>query len=163
MKILPLELIQPGVIGEQRMLVQRITKSAFTKFILPVLMTTLLMACGGGGGSDGGGSGSGSGSSSSIDAPIDAPIVPLGAVTLAWDAPLDRADGSPLQPGEIEGYRIYYGTAEGNYPHRIDVNDGTVVQITLTDLAPGTYYFVMTTLDTSGHESKYTSVVIRTV
>ena len=80
MKISSLEATQSVVIGEQRMLVQRITKSAFTKFILPVLMTTLLMACGGGGGSDGGGSGSSS---------IDAPIVPLGAVTLAWDAPLD--------------------------------------------------------------------------
>ena len=126
------------------MTVQRITKSGFTKFLLPVLMTTLLIACGGGGGG-------GNSSAGSI-------AVPANTVTLAWDAPLERADGSPLAPGEIAGYRIYFGMAEGDYPNRIDVNDGTVVQVTLTDLSPGTYYFVLTTQDIAGNESVYSSM-----
>ena len=135
------------------MRVQRITCSGFTRFLLAFLIVAQITACGGGGGGGGGGD------TTSIDG-LD---VIASAVILAWDAPVARADGSPLLPGEIGGYRVYYGTEEGNYPNRIDVNDGTAVQTTLTSLPPGTYYFVVTTYDIDGRESEFSTVVSKTI
>ena len=135
------------------MRVERIGGMILARFILPTIMSAVLVACGGGGG----GSGSGSGSGASITA------VTPSSVTVAWDAPVMRADGSPLAPGEIEGYHVYYGTMEGDYPNSIDVNDGTATQVSITDLSKGTYYFVFTTYDTAGRESEYSTVVSTTL
>jgi hypothetical protein len=82
---------------------------------------------------------------------------------LAWVAPVARADGSALSLSEIGGYRVYYGTTEGDYPNRIDIADGSADQLTLTDLPPGTYYFVVTTYDTAGRESEYSSGVVKPI
>jgi hypothetical protein len=135
------------------MIVKRITKSGFRKFILPVLMTTLLMACGGGG----------SGGNTSIRTSADTPAVPASAFTLASDAPVARPDRSPLAPGDIAGYRIDYGTAEGNNPYHIGVNVGTARRLLLPIFPRGTYNFVMTTIDTGGRKGKYTSAIMKTV
>ena len=146
--------------GEQRVMAERITKSGFMKAVLPVLMAAHLLACGGGGG---GGQGSLSADPFVGLSNADASAVAASAVTLAWDAPVMRADESPLMPGEIAGYRVYYGTEEGNYPNRIDVNDGTATQVNLTDLLPGTYYLVVTTYDVDGRESEYSPVLVKTI
>ena len=127
------------------MIVKRPVKSAIKAFALSVLFTTLITACGGGGSSS---------SSSSTDTVLNT----ASAVTLAWDAPLARIDNTPLPPGEIAGYRIYYGTKEGYYPNYVDLDDGTATQVKITDLSPGTYYFVVTTYDTDGLESTYSNV-----
>ena len=136
------------------MIVKRPVKSAIKALALSVLFTTFITACGGGGGG-GGGSDSGSSSSSSS---TDTVLNTANAVTLAWDAPLTRIDNTPLPPGEIAGYRIYYGTKEGDYPYYVDLSDGTATQVKVTDLSPGTYYFVVTTYDTNGFESTYSNV-----
>ena len=126
------------------MTVQRTRKSRFTKFLVSALMASHLVSCGGGGSS------------------TDASQVSASAVTIAWDAPVARADESPLSPAEIGGYRVYYGTEEGIYPNRIDVADGTALQVVVTDLPPGTFYFVVTTYDNIGRESEYSPVVTAT-
>jgi len=52
-------------------------------------------------------------------------------VHLVWDP----------SPGDVTGYRIYYGTSQGNYPNKIDV--GNVTDYVVTGLEEGvTYYFV---------------------
>jgi len=52
-------------------------------------------------------------------------------VQLAWDA----------SSGQVDGYRIYYGTTQGNHPTKIEV--GNVTNYTVTNLQEGvTYYFV---------------------
>ena len=124
------------------MTVQQFIRSGFTKVFISLLMMAQLVACGGGGGSD-----SSDGSST----------------TISWTAPVARADGSPMSLAEIGGYRVYYGTTEGNYPNRIDIADGSAEGVTLTDLPPGGYYFVVTTYDTYGRESEYSSVVSKTI
>jgi hypothetical protein len=68
-----------------------------------------------------------------------------------------------LSLADIGGYRIYYGTVEGNYTNRIDVTDGTAVGTTLRDLPPGTHYFVVTIYDSAGRESAYSDVAIKTI
>lgn len=75
--------------------------------------------------------------------------------SLSWTAPAEREDNQPLSLSEIAGYRIYYGTAQGDYQNEIDVNDGSAEGYTFSDLPKGTYYIVVTTYDTDGRESLY--------
>ncbi len=84
-------------------------------------------------------------------------------VKLSWVAPSQREDNNPISPAEIAGYKIYYGTTSGNYTKSVQINDNSVYDYTLTGLAKGTYYIVMTTRDSDGRESQYSSVVTKTI
>jgi hypothetical protein len=130
--------------------------SSCRKALTAVFMAAQLAACGGGTGSD---------NASEVlpsEVLLPADVAPS-SVTIAWTAPVARADGSPLSLAEIGGYRIYYGNRQGDYPNRVDVNDGTAVESTLNGLAEGTYYIVVTTYDTAGRESEFSPVVIKTL
>ena len=84
-------------------------------------------------------------------------------VSLSWVAPAEREDNSGISLSEIAGYKIYYGTSQGQYPNKITINDGTAVGHTFTDFHAGNYYFVVTTLDTNGRESRYSTEVVITI
>jgi len=93
-------------------------------------------------------------------------FLPVGAkncaaqVSLAWDAVTTNADGSPCT--DLAGYKIYFGTASGQYRSSRDV--GNVVTYRLTDLSAGTTYFIATTAyDTSGMETGYSNEVVYNV
>jgi hypothetical protein len=79
-------------------------------------------------------------------------------ITLSWIAPVTRSDGTPLSLADIAGYRIYYGKSARRYSHYVEVADGTVQMVTLTDLPMGTNYLVMTTIDVDSRESKYSEM-----
>ena len=64
---------------------------------------------------------------------------------------------------DIEGYRIYYGSSAGDYPNSVDIDDGTAVQLTLSNLPLGTYHLVMTTYDVAGRESALSPEIIKTI
>lgn len=98
--------------------------------------------------------------------PITAPIVPAEVtpvVSLSWVAPVEREDGAPISMAEIAGYRIYYGTSKGGYKEQMHINDSSIMHATLSGLATGTYYMVVTTLDVDGRESTYSQEVKQTV
>jgi len=78
------------------------------------------------------------------------------SVTLSWDPPTQYTDGSPLDPADIGGYILYYGTASQNYTVSVDVGDVTTKTIAgLLDTT--TYYFVATAYDIMGTESGFSS------
>ena len=79
-------------------------------------------------------------------------------LTLRWAAPRTRADGSSMSLSQISSYRIRYGTAPGNYTRTVSVNDGSTTR-SFQDLAAGTYYFVVSAIDSTGRESEYTAPV----
>ena len=81
------------------------------------------------------------------------PMVAFGAtVDLAWDANTEP---------DLDGYKIYYGTAPGNYAPPIDV--GNTTQHTLTGLTDGvTYYLAATAYDLDGNESAYSAELVHT-
>jgi hypothetical protein len=74
-------------------------------------------------------------------------------------APSAREDDNPISLSEIAGYKIYYGTTQGNYNNSIDINDSSATGHTFKDLPAGTHYFVITTKDTEGRESQHSTVV----
>jgi hypothetical protein len=138
------------------MIVFRLHKSGFTTFLITLLVTLLLSACSSGG----------SGASTDFlenfttggtDSTRDS--VPSVNVSLSWVAPAEREDNTPLSLSEIAGYKLYYGTKQGQYTKSIDINDSTAQNFTFTDLVAGTYYIAVTTYDTDGRESQYSSEV----
>jgi len=99
------------------------------------------------------------------DPPVtDPPVIgPPGSVTLRWTPPVLRADNvTPLAMSEIDGYRIYIGTTPGIYTKLadIDILNLTVQELTVDDIPAGLYFFVMTTIDSDGRESKFSSPVV---
>jgi hypothetical protein len=147
------------------------------RMLSAVVVAMQLMACGGGGGGSTSGTNSGAGktlsaadvgssSSSGMASPSDGSQTGTGAtgnLTLSWVAPATRTDGTPLSLAAIDGFRIYYGTSEGEYTHSVNIPDSTTQQVVLKDLAVGTYYLVMTTYDVDGRESSHSAVVMKTV
>jgi len=135
---------------------QHSIKFSFAKTVFSLMIAILLTACGGG--SEGGGN-----ASSPDTASPPASAAPASSATISWTAPVARADQTPLSLAEIGGYRVYYGANEGEYTNSIDVNDGSVWQVTLAELPLGTYYFVVTTYDVDGRESEYSQVVVKKI
>lgn len=88
---------------------------------------------------------------------------PVDSISLSWVAPSQRDNGDSISMSEIAGYRIYYGTVQGAYEHQIEINSGSIDQATLDDLSGGTYYMVVTTIDTDGRESAYSDELEATI
>jgi hypothetical protein len=131
-------------------------------FILVTACMVIISGCGGDVTIDPEQSAAG-GTSSSTPSPI-APVPPIApsppvSSQLVWDAPTTNPDGTPLN-GTLAGYKVYYGTASGNYTMVIDA--GNVTSYDVSGLAAGTYYFVVTAYDTVGSESPYSNEVMRT-
>jgi hypothetical protein len=129
------------------------------KRILSILIISLLIAalagCGGGAS---GVTGSGSGGSGGTGGTVTG--------SMSWTAPTTYTDGSVIIG--LAGYKIYYGTASGNYMGSINVvgkNSTSMPAATLTSTvpAPGTYYIAVTAYDSSGIESDYSNEITVTL
>lgn len=73
---------------------------------------------------------------------------------LAWTPPTRNEDGTPLT--DLAGYRIYYGTAPGEYSEVIELNSPGVTSYVIGNLSPGTYYLAMTSVNSVDLESRHT-------
>lgn len=83
-----------------------------------------------------------------------------GAVRLDWVPPAQRVDGSPISLSEINGYRLYYGTAPDSTPRYVEIQNSAVSQYTFT-LDPGVYYFRISTYDIYGQEGPLSEPIQR--
>ena len=72
-------------------------------------------------------------------------------VNLAWVAPTENSDGTPLT--DLKGYKIHYGTESQNYTGSISVDNPTVTNFLVDSLPAGTYYFAVTAYNAAGAES----------
>ena len=63
----------------------------------------------------------------------------------------------------LSGYRIYYGTSQGNYSNTTSVTNPGLTSYVIENLAGGTWYFVMTAVDGAGLESARTNPVSKTI
>ena len=79
--------------------------------------------------------------------------------TLTWTAPTTRVpSGVPLAPPEIASFRIYCGSVSGGPYTQIASPLGTArTAVVQSCVQVGTGYFRMTTVDTDGLESGYSS------
>lgn len=84
-----------------------------------------------------------------------------GTATVSWDPPTTNTDGSPLT--DLAGYKIYYGTAPGNYSEVVDVSNPGMTSYIIENLLPGDWYFAMTAYNASGVESSLTQELSKTI
>ena len=84
-----------------------------------------------------------------------------GSVTLSWSAPTQNVDGTPLL--DLAGYTIYYGPAERQYDHSIEIDNPGVTTAVIENLGLGTWYFAATATTASGMESEYSGEVQRII
>jgi hypothetical protein len=81
---------------------------------------------------------------------------------LSWVAPTEYTDNSALL--NLAGFKIYYGTSEGNLIHSVSINDPSVTSYQLDQLQSNTtYYFAVTAIDSLGIESDYSATVSKIV
>jgi hypothetical protein len=78
------------------------------------------------------------------------------STTLSWQSPALNLDGTPLT--DLAGFKVYWGTTLGSYAYSAKVGNGAPGTHTVTGLAPGTWYFVVTALNSDGIESAHSNV-----
>jgi len=84
------------------------------------------------------------------------PVAEAAQLSLSWTAPTTYSDGAPLT--DIAGFRLYSGSASGDYREVLDV--GNLTDYTVGNLSEdATYYFAVTAYDTSLRESGYSNEV----
>ena len=84
------------------------------------------------------------------------PAAPAGFFgTITWSAPTANVDGSALK--DLSGFKVYVGTKSRSYSSVHDAGNAT--QFTVGPLQAGTYYFSVTSFDSSGNESPYSTEV----
>ena len=62
---------------------------------------------------------------------------------------------NPNTEPDLSGYKLYHGTASGQYGEPVDVGNVTGHVMEITPEYGATYYFALTAYDTSGNESGY--------
>jgi hypothetical protein len=84
-----------------------------------------------------------------------------GSATLSWTPPTQNTDGSPLT--NLAGYRVYWGTSQGNYSGSVTVNNAGLSSYVVDQLTPATWYFAVTALNVAGVESGFSNVASKQV
>jgi hypothetical protein len=88
----------------------------------------------------------------------NAPDPELRSATVAWVAPVQNSDGSPLVG--LRGYEIHFGTRSGSYDFIVKIDNPSVTRYVIDDLARGsTYYFALIAISENGKESRFSREV----
>ena len=124
-------------------------------------MGVALSGCGGGGGPAGAAATSQAATGVASSAPPTPPTASSGAVTLNWTPPTENTDGTPLT--NLAGYDIHYGTSPGDYSQSVSVSNPGLATYVVDNLGPGTYYFSIGAVNSSGAESPLSPEVSMTV
>lgn len=89
--------------------------------------------------------------------------LPANSALLSWTAPLTRENGESLAMGEIAGFEVVYGTSAENLDQSLAIGDASVDELLVDELAEGTWYFAIRTLDTDGNRSRLSEVVYKQI
>ena len=93
----------------------------------------------------------------SIAVSAQAAQLPPGTVTINWTPPTANTDGSTLT--DLAGYHLYYGTSQSNLSNVVNITNPGLASYVMSNLSAGTWYFALTSLNTSGVESPRTAVM----
>jgi len=84
-----------------------------------------------------------------------------GSSNVTWTAPTTNTDGSALT--NLARFKVYYGTSSTSLTSSATVDDVTKRSATISSLSPGTWYFAVRAINTSGAESANSNVASKTV
>lgn len=85
-------------------------------------------------------------------------LLVLGMIAFAHGATIELT-WNANQESDLSGYKLYSGTASGQYGAPIELGKVTAYQMQLSPAVGTTYYFALTAFDTSGNESAKSSEV----
>jgi len=84
------------------------------------------------------------------------------SVTVSWVPPTTNTDGTPLTG--LSGFRVFYGTASGQYGQSLSVASADVTSVVVEGLSSGsTWYFATKAVSSSGVESGYSQEASKTI
>ena len=83
------------------------------------------------------------------------------SATVTWAPPTQNTDGSTLT--NLAGYRIYYGRSANTLDRTIVLSDPALTRFLIAGLSPARWYFSMTSVDSSGGESRRSATVSKSV
>jgi len=84
-----------------------------------------------------------------------------GSATVDWTPPSANTNGTKLT--DLAGFRIYYGTSQGNLSQMVQVASATKTSTTISSLAAGVWYFSGVAYTTAGTESARSNIVSASV
>ena len=87
--------------------------------------------------------------------------VALGSATLSWNPPTQNTDGSALT--DLAGYKIYYGKSSANPDKVITITSAGITRYVIENLTAATWYFSMTSYNSTGVESSRSTAVSKTI
>jgi hypothetical protein len=70
------------------------------------------------------------------------------SVTLTWTSPTQNTDGTPIT--NLAGYRLHYGQASRSYSRSLNVPAAATHSVVIEDLAAGTWYFAIRSINKAG-------------
>ena len=85
--------------------------------------------------------------------------IALGSVTLSWNPPTTNDDGTTIT--DLAGYRIYYGRTANSLDTTVSLNNAGTTRYVIENLSQATWYFSMTSVNSTGIESARSTVVSR--
>jgi hypothetical protein len=94
------------------------------------------------------------------------PVIPPvkgtdGSATLDWTPPTQNSDGTSLT--NLAGYTVYYGTSPSNLNQSVKLTNPGLTAYTVSNLAPGTWYFAIASYSSDGAESTPSGVISTTI
>ncbi len=92
---------------------------------------------------------------------ITVEAIVLGSATLSWTPPTENTDGTPLT--DLVAYRIRWGTSSGDYTQSVRIDNPGLSSYVIDNLAPGTWYFVSTAINSDDVESGYSNEASKTI
>jgi hypothetical protein len=93
--------------------------------------------------------------------PAPGPTTEVGTATLTWTPPATNTDGTPLT--NLAGYTIVYGTSSSDLDQTVELDDPTLTTYTIDDLAAGTWYFAVNSVNTDGTASTLSPVASKVI
>lgn len=91
------------------------------------------------------------------------PEVVVYSISLTWQAPLTRADGTDLYSEELAGYKITMTESASGESNIIEVTDGLATSHVIDNLDAGDYSFTLQTRDVNGLISSASSPILVSV
>lgn len=84
-----------------------------------------------------------------------------GGAFVSWTPPTTTNVGTPLT--DLAGFNVYYGANPSALTNRVNIPNVSATGYAVTGLAPGTWYFVVTSYTAQGTESVPSNAVPATV
>lgn len=83
------------------------------------------------------------------------------SATLNWTIPTENTDGTSLT--DLAGFVVLYGQSPSALSQSVQVNDPTATSYTIENLAHGTWYFAITSINSQGTQSGPTNTATATL